>query len=135
MFKLEKEMDRRWHFNSYHVFHVHFRQCFAVTKWVWPGTASISERRPIQGTWAEHRTQIKVMSRSRNFRQWGWGGSKSIWQKKLWQRFFVCFMGPQIVNFKENYHFSRFQRGSNIFQGGRGNIYRGGGGGPTTYFL
>ena len=23
-----------------------------------------------------------------------------------------------MVNFKENYHFSRFQRGSNIFQGG-----------------
>ena len=28
-----------------------------------------------------------------------------------------------MVYFKENYHFSRFQRGSNIFQGG--------GGGPT----
>ena len=28
-----------------------------------------------------------------------------------------------MVNFKEIYHFSRFQRGSNIFQGG--------GGGPT----
>ena len=29
----------------------------------------------------------------------------------------------QMVNFTENYHFSRFRRGSNIFQGG--------GGGPT----
>ena len=29
-----------------------------------------------------------------------------------------------MVNFKEIYHFSRFQRGSNFFQGG-------GGGGPT----
>ena len=29
-----------------------------------------------------------------------------------------------MVNFEENYHFSRFQRGSNIFEGG-------GGGGPT----
>ena len=26
----------------------------------------------------------------------------------------------QMVNFKENYHFSRFLRGSNIFQGGGG---------------
>ena len=34
------------------------------------------------------------------------------------------FYRSQMVNFKENYHFSRFQRGSNIFQGG-------GGGGPT----
>ena len=52
------------------------------------------------------------------------GGSRSIWQKKLW-----CFLGffflvlslfyrSQMVNFKENYHFSRFRRGSNFFQGG-----------------
>ena len=33
-----------------------------------------------------------------------------------------------MVNFKEIYHFSRFQRGPNIFQGGGGG---GGGGGPT----
>ena len=31
-----------------------------------------------------------------------------------------------MVNFRENYHFSKFRRGSNIFQGGGG-----GGGGPT----
>ena len=50
-----------------------------------------------------------------------------------------------MVNFKENYHFSRFQRGSNIFQGGGGvhllipyrNPYylwfsRGGGSGPPA---
>ena len=30
------------------------------------------------------------------------------------------FFRSQMVNFKENYHFSRFQRGSNIFQGGGG---------------
>ena len=42
------------------------------------------------------------MRRSRNFRQGG--GS--------------LFYRNQIVNFKEIYHFSRFQRGSNIFQGG-----------------
>ena len=33
-----------------------------------------------------------------------------------------------MVNFKEIYHFSRFQRGSNIFQGGS-NFFQGGGGG------
>ena len=34
-----------------------------------------------------------------------------------------------MINFKEIYHFSRFQRGSNIFQGGGGGptFYRGGG--------
>ena len=32
-----------------------------------------------------------------------------------------------MVNFKENYHFSRFLRGSNIFQGGP-TFFRGGGG-------
>ena len=35
------------------------------------------------------------------------------------------FFSPQLIllksnNFEENYHFSRFQRGSNIFQGGGG---------------
>ena len=32
-----------------------------------------------------------------------------------------------MVNFKETFHFSRFERGSNIFQGS--NCFRGGGGG------
>ena len=27
-----------------------------------------------------------------------------------------------MVNFEENYHFSRFQRGSNIFEGGGGGV-------------
>ena len=38
------------------------------------------------------------------------------------------FFRSQMVNFKENYHFSRFQRGSNIFQGGGPTFSRGGGG-------
>ena len=40
-----------------------------------------------------------------------------------------------MVNFKEIYHFSRFQRGSNIFQGGGGgsNFFQGGG--PVAYSL
>ena len=44
-----------------------------------------------------------------------------------------------MVNFKEIYHFSRFQRGSNIFQGGGGggvvHLFPGGGGGPIAYSL
>ena len=35
-----------------------------------------------------------------------------------------------MVNFKEIYHFSRFQRGSNIFQGGP--TFSRGGGGPIA---
>ena len=43
-----------------------------------------------------------------------------------------------MVHFKEIYHFSRFQRGSNIFQGGGGGptfSKGGGGGGPIAYSL
>ena len=47
------------------------------------------------------------------------GGSRSVWQKNSDSLFFVFFLS-QMVNFKEIYHFSRFQRGSNIFQGGGG---------------
>ena len=45
--------------------------------------------------------------------------------KKSSDVFFVFFLvlslfyRSQMVNFKEIYHFSRFQRGSNIFQGGQ----------------
>ena len=52
----------------------------------------------------------------------GGGGPK----KALTTCFFLVlslFYRSQMVNFKEIYHFSSFQRGSNIFQGG--------GGGPT----
>ena len=53
----------------------------------------------------------------------GGGGSRSIWQKSSDKVFFLfCFFSPPLillmVNFEENYHFSRFQRGSNIFEGG-----------------
>ena len=58
------------------------------------------------------------------------GVSRPVWPKKLWQRFFFfllffflvlsLFNRSQMVNFKEIYHFSRFQRGSNIFHGGGG---------------
>ena len=63
-------------------------------------------------------------------------------EKKSSDVFFVClfvFFSPQLilqnqmVNFNEIYHFSRFQRGSNIFQGGGGsNFFQGG---PIAYFL
>ena len=43
------------------------------------------------------------------------------------------FYRSQLVNFKDIYHFSRFQRGSNIFQGGS-NFFQGGGG-PIAYSL
>ena len=49
------------------------------------------------------------------------GGSRSVCQKKLTTFFFSVlslFYRSQMVNFKEIYHFSRFQRRSNIFQGG-----------------
>ena len=43
-----------------------------------------------------------------------------------------------MVNFKEIYHFSRFQRGSNIFQGGGGRgvqLFQGGGGERSNYLF
>ena len=40
----------------------------------------------------------------------------------------------QMVYFKENYYFSRFQRGSNIFQGGGGGVQLSKGGGGTIAF-
>ena len=73
------------------------------------------------------------MRGSRNFRQGGGGVQVSLANKAL-TTFFLYFLlvlslfyRSQMVNFKEIYHFSRFQqRGSNIFHGGGG-----GGGGPT----
>ena len=39
-----------------------------------------------------------------------------------------------MVNFKEIYHFSRFQWGPNIFQGGGVQLLPGGGGGGTIAY-
>ena len=45
------------------------------------------------------------------------------------------FYRKQLVNFKEIYNFSRFQRGSNIFQGGGGfQLFPGGGGVSNCFF-
>ena len=77
--------------------------------------------------------RLLTMRGSRNFRQGGPGQS----DKKALTTFFFFFLvlslfdRSQMVNFKVIYHFSRFQRGSNIFQGGGGGptFSRGGGGG------
>ena len=71
------------------------------------------------------------MRGSRNFRQGGGGPGQS--DKKALTTFFLAlslFYRSQMVNFKEIYHFSTFQRGSNIFQRGGG----GGGGGSNCLF-
>ena len=66
------------------------------------------------------------MRGSRSFRQ---GGGVNL--TKISDNLFFSpqlILQSQMVNFKENYHFSRFLRGSNIFQGGGGsNFFRGGG--------
>ena len=55
----------------------------------------------------------------------------NLTKKALTTLFFLVlglFYWSQRVNFEESYHFSRFQRGSNIFQGGGSNFFQGGGG-------
>ena len=80
------------------------------------------------------------MRGSRNFHQGG-GVQVSLTIKSSDNVFFFFFVflvlslfRSQMVNFKEIYHFARFQRGSNIFQGGP-TFSRGGGGGPIAYSL
>ena len=70
------------------------------------------------------------MRGSRNFRQGGGGGPGQSDKKSSYN--FILVLGlsyrSQIVNFKENHHFPRFQGGgSNIYQGGS-NFFQGGGG-------
>ena len=62
----------------------------------------------------------------RNFRQGGPGQPDKKSSDNVFFFFFFFFFylvlslfnRSQMVNFKENYHFSRFHRGFNIFQGG-----------------
>ena len=67
------------------------------------------------------------MRGSRNFRQGGPGQSDNV--------FLVLSLlyRSQMVNFKETFHFSRFERGFNIFQGGGGWV-GGWGGGSNCLF-
>ena len=76
------------------------------------------------------------MRESRNFRQGGGGGggggavggpgqsdkrsSDNVFFVFVFFLVLSLFCRSQMVNFKENYHFSRFQRVSNFFQGGGG---------------
>ena len=72
------------------------------------------------------------MRGSRNFHQGGGGGGGPGQSGKKSPDVFCFFLvlslfyRSQMVNFKEIYHFSRFQRGSNIFQSGS-NFFQGGG--------
>ena len=66
------------------------------------------------------------MRGSRIFRQGGAPGQSD--KKSPDNVFFLVlslFYWSRLVNFEENYHFSRFQRGSNIFQGGGPTFSRG----------
>ena len=79
------------------------------------------------------------MRGSRNFLQGGGGGGGGPGQsdKKSSDKFFFFLVlslsyRSQMVNLKEIYHFSRFQRGSNIFQGGGSSFFQGG---PIAYSL
>ena len=57
------------------------------------------------------------------------GGSRSVWQKKLWQRFFF-FFSPQLILQQSNKW--SISKKSIIFQGSRGGpTFSRGGGGPT----
>ena len=66
------------------------------------------------------------MRGSRKFRQGGPGQSDKKSSDNVFFFFFFVlslFYRSQMVNFTEIYHFSRFQRGSNIFQGGGGSNF------------
>ena len=94
---------------------------------------------------------LHAMRGSKNFRQGGGGGGgggrgPGQSDKKALTTFFIYFFHYfflvlslfnrcQMVNFIEIYHFSRFQRGANIFQGGGGvsNFFQGRG--PIAYSL
>ena len=100
----------------------------------------------------DHRTQIilTIQNIHAQIQEFSSGGVQVNLTKKALTTFFFflvlsSFYRSQMVNFKENYHFSRFQTGSNIFQGGGGvqllipyrnpyNLWfsRGGGGGLWT---
>ena len=60
------------------------------------------------------------MRGSRNFRQGGPGQSDKKISNNVFFLVLSLFYRSQMVNFKEIFHYSRFQRGSNIFQGGGG---------------
>ena len=68
------------------------------------------------------------MRGSRNFRQGGGGPGQS--DQKADNLFFSpqLILQSEMVNFKENYHFSRFLRGPTFSRGGGGPTFSGVGG-------
>ena len=80
------------------------------------------------------------MRGSRNFRQGGGGGPGQADKNSSDVFFFFSqvlslFYGSQMVNFKEIYHFSRFQGGGPTFSRGGGvQLFPGGGGGSNCLF-
>ena len=79
----------------------------------------------------------QVMRGSRNF---AGGCPDPTAREQLWQHFFCFFLvlnlfysGLSMVNFKGNYNFPRFQRGSNMFQGVQ--FFPGEGGGSNFFQL
>ena len=106
---------------------------------------SLNELRSFRGKSNILRTRyppsLHFMRGPRNFRQGGGGGSRSVWQKKLWQCFFILFyfifffFSPQLILLKSN---GQFQRNLSFFKvpkgvqhfpggGGRSNVFQGGG--------
>ena len=77
-----------------------------------------------------------LMRGSRNFRQGGPGQSDKKSSDNVFFLILSLFYRSRMVNFKEIYHFSRFQRGAYIFQGGGVQLFPGvGGGGSIAYSL
>ena len=62
------------------------------------------------------------MRGSRNLREGGPGQSDKKSSDNVFFLVLSLFYRSQMVNLKEIYHFSRFQRGFNFFQGGGGPI-------------
>ena len=86
--------------------------------------------------WEHSGSVLECLTRDRGharIQEFSSGGVQVSLTKKARTLFFLFFKvlsffyRSQMVNFKEIYHFSRFQRGSNIFQGG-------GGGGSNSLF-
>ena len=81
---------------------------------------------------------MTVMRGSRKFRQGR--GSRLVWQKKLWQRFFLVlslFLRKSNGQFQRNLSFFKVSEGVQHFPGGGGvpTFSRGGGGGSNLFQL
>ena len=105
---------------------------FFINRYPYDAMVSVS---PFQKPVVSHR---QLMRGSMNFRRGGGGGVQVNLTKMLLQRCFlilvlILFYRSQMVNFKENYHFSRFRRGPTFSGGGGGPTFSMGG--PIAYSL